>query len=194
MLTLQSNNCYITVFQILIMVLSAENILLIGAIIWFVSILLSKTGYKFGVPVLLVFLLVGMLFGVDGVGIKFDNYKYAQIIGMVALTIILFSGGMDTKFSEVKPVLGAGIMLSTLGVLFTTVFTGLFIYGISNIFSSIIHIPLTLALLLAATMSSTDSASVFNILRSQKMGLKNKLQPLLEFESGSNDPMAYMLT
>lgn len=194
MLTLQSNNCCITVFQILIMVLSAENILLIGAIIWFVSILLSKTGYKFGVPVLLVFLLVGMLFGVDGVGIKFDNYKYAQIIGMVALTIILFSGGMDTKFSEVKPVLGAGIMLSTLGVLFTTVFTGLFIYGISNIFSSIIHIPLTLALLLAATMSSTDSASVFNILRSQKMGLKNKLQPLLEFESGSNDPMAYMLT
>ena len=176
------------------MVFTPENVLLIGAVIWFVSILLSKTGYKFGVPVLLVFLLIGMLLGVDGLGIKFDNYKHAQIIGMVALTIILFSGGMDTKFSDVKPILGAGVVLSTLGVLLTTLFTGFFIYGISHAFSHVIHIPLTLALLLAATMSSTDSATVFNILRSQKMGLRNNLQPLLEFESGSNDPMAYMLT
>lgn len=176
------------------MVFTPENVLLIGAVIWFVSILLSKTGYKFGVPVLLVFLLIGMLLGVDGLGIEFDNYKHAQIIGMVALTIILFSGGMDTKFSDVKPILGAGVVLSTLGVLLTTLFTGFFIYGISHAFSHVIHIPLTLALLLAATMSSTDSATVFNILRSQKMGLRNRLQPLLEFESGSNDPMAYMLT
>ena len=176
------------------MAFTPENMLLIGAIIWFASILLSKTGYRFGVPVLLVFLLVGMLLGVDGLGISFDNYKYAQIIGMVALTIILFSGGMDTKFSEIKPILGAGVMLSTLGVLLTTIFTGLFIWGVSHAFIHVIQIPLTLALLLAATMSSTDSASVFNVLRSQKMGLRNNLQPMLEFESGSNDPMAYMLT
>ncbi len=176
------------------MVFTAENFLLIGAIIWFVSILLSKTGYRVGVPVLLVFLLVGMLLGVDGIGIRFDNYKYTQIIGMVALTIILFSGGMDTKFSDIKPILGAGIVLSTLGVLLTTIFTGLFIYAVSFAFSHAIQISLTFALLLAATMSSTDSASVFNILRSQRMGLRNRLQPLLEFESGSNDPMAYMLT
>ncbi|MBR5146966.1 MAG: potassium/proton antiporter [Bacteroidales bacterium] len=176
------------------MIFTPENALLVGAVIWFVSILLSKTGYKFGVPVLLVFLLIGMLLGVDGLGIQFDNYKYAQVIGMVALTIILFSGGMDTKFSDIKPILGAGVSLSTLGVLLTTLFTGLFIYGISHAFSHVIEIPLTLALLLAATMSSTDSATVFNILRSQKMGLRNRLQPLLEFESGSNDPMAYMLT
>ena len=176
------------------MIFTAENVLLIGAVIWFVSILLSKTGYRFGVPVLLVFLLIGMLLGVDGLGIQFDNYKYAQIIGMVALTIILFTGGMDTKFSDIRPILGAGVVLSTLGVLLTTLFTGLFIFGISHAFSHVIHIPLTLALLLAATMSSTDSATVFNILRSQKMGLRNRLQPLLEFESGSNDPMAYMLT
>ena len=176
------------------MIFTPENVLLIGAVIWFVSILLSKTGYKFGVPVLLVFLLIGMLLGTDGLGIRFDNYKHAQIIGMVALTIILFSGGMDTKFSDVKPILGAGVVLSTVGVLLTTLFTGFFIYGISHAFSHVIHIPLTLALLLAATMSSTDSATVFNILRSQKMGLRNRLQPLLEFESGSNDPMAYMLT
>lgn len=176
------------------MIITPENVLLVGSIIWFVSIVLSKTGYRFGVPVLLVFLLVGMLLGTDGIGIRFDNYKYAQIIGMVALTIILFSGGMDTKFSDIKPILGAGVMLSTVGVLLTTVFTGFFIYGISHAFSHVLQIPLTLALLLAATMSSTDSASVFNILRSQKMGLRNRLQPLLEFESGSNDPMAYMLT
>lgn len=176
------------------MIFTAENVLLIGSIIWFVSILLSKTGYRFGVPVLLVFLLIGMLLGTDGLGIKFDNYKHAQIIGMVALTIILFTGGMDTKFSDIKPILGAGVALSTLGVLLTTLFTGLFLYGISHLFPHTIQIPLTMALLLAATMSSTDSATVFNILRSQKMGLRNKLQPLLEFESGSNDPMAYMLT
>lgn len=171
-----------------------ENILLFGSLIWILSIIFSKTGYRFGVPVLLVFLLIGMLLGVDGLGIRFDNYKYAQIIGMVALTIILFSGGMDTKFSDIKPILVPGLILSTMGVLLTTLFTGLFIFGISNIFSHLIHIPLALSLLLAATMSSTDSASVFNILRSQKMGLRNRLQPLLEFESGSNDPMAYMLT
>ena len=176
------------------MTFTAETILLIGSVIWFMSILLSKTGSKFGVPVLLVFLLIGMLLGVDAIGIKFDNYKYTQIIGMVALNIILFSGGMDTKFSDIKPILGAGVMLSTFGVLLTTVFTGLFIYGISHTFSDVIQIPLTFALLLAATMSSTDSASVFNILRSQKMGLRNNLKPMLEFESGSNDPMAYMLT
>lgn len=176
------------------MVFTPENVLLVGSLIWFVSIVLSKTGYRFGIPVLLVFLLVGMLLGVDGIGISFDNYKYAQIIGMVALSIILFTGGMDTKFSDVRPILAPGTVLSTLGVLLTTLFTGLFIYGISHTFSHVIQIPLTFALLLAATMSSTDSASVFNILRSQKMGLRNRLQPLLEFESGSNDPMAYMLT
>lgn len=176
------------------MTFTPENVLLVGAIIWFASIVISKTGYRFGVPVLLVFLLVGMFLGVDGVGISFDNYKYAQIIGMVALAIILFSGGMDTKFADVKPVLGPGVVLSTVGVLFTTIFTGLFIWGMSYVFPHALHMPLTMAILLAATMSSTDSASVFNVLRSQKMGLRKNLQPLLEFESGSNDPMAYMLT
>ena len=176
------------------MVFTSENVLLIGSLIWFVSIVLSKTGYRFGVPVLLVFLLVGMMLGVDGLGISFDNYKYAQIIGMVALAIILFTGGMDTKFSDVKPILVPGVVLSTIGVLLTTLITGFFIWGVFNVFSHVIQIPLTLAILLAATMSSTDSASVFNVLRSQRMGLRKNLQPMLEFESGSNDPMAYMLT
>lgn len=176
------------------MLFSAENILLIGSILLFVSIVLSKTGYRFGIPTLLVFLFVGMLFGSDGLGVQFHNANEAQFIGMVALSIILFSGGMDTKFAEIKPVLRQGILLSTFGVLLTTLFTGFFIYWISGMDSTNIYLPLTTSLLLAATMSSTDSASVFNILRSQKMNLKHNLRPMLELESGSNDPMAYMLT
>lgn len=176
------------------MLFSAENILLIGSILLFVSIVLSKTGYRFGIPTLLVFLFVGMLFGSDGLGVQFHNANEAQFIGIVALSIILFSGGMDTKFAEIKPVLSQGILLSTFGVLLTTLFTGFFIYWISGMDSTNIYLPLTTSLLLAATMSSTDSASVFNILRSQKMNLKHNLRPMLELESGSNDPMAYMLT
>ena len=176
------------------MIFTDKNILLIGSILLFVSIIVGKTGYRFGVPALLLFLVVGMLFGSDGLGLQFHNAKEAQFIGMVALSVILFSGGMDTKFSEIKPILIPGIMLSTVGVLLTAIFTGLFIWWISGMSWSNIYLPLTTSLLLASAMSSTDSASVFAILRSQKMNLKNHLRPMLELESGSNDPMAYMLT
>lgn len=176
------------------MIVTAENILLVGSILLFISIIVGKTGYKFGVPALLLFLFVGMFFGSDGLGLQFHNAEEAQFIGMVALSVILFSGGMDTKFSEIRPVLLPGITLSTLGVLLTAFFTGLFIWWISGSGTMGITLSLTTSLLLAATMSSTDSASVFAILRSQKMNLKHNLRPMLEFESGSNDPMAYMLT
>lgn len=109
------------------MIFTAENTLLIGSILLFVSIVVGKTGYRFGVPTLLLFLVVGMLFGSDGLGLQFHDAKDAQFIGMVALSIILFSGGMDTKFREIKPILGPGIVLSTVGVLLTALFTGLFI-------------------------------------------------------------------
>ena len=173
---------------------NAENILLLGAVLIFCSILVSKTGYRFGIPSLLIFLIVGMLFGTDGLGLEFGNAGQAQFIGMMALSIILFSGGVDTKISEIKPVLTPGILLSTLGVLTTTALTGLFIFYISHWTGLDIHMSLVVSLLLAATMSSTDSASVFSILRSQRMNLKHNLRPMLELESGSNDPMAYMLT
>ncbi len=176
------------------MILTAEHILLTCSILLFVSIWAGKTGYRFGVPTLLLFLLIGMLFGSDGLGIQFHDMKAAQFIGMVALSIILFTGGMDTRFADIKPVLKPGIALSTLGVLLTTLFTGLFIWWLSGMSWTNIHFPLIPSLLLAATMSSTDSASVFAILRSQKINLKHNLRPLLELESGSNDPMAYMLT
>ena len=176
------------------MIFTAENILLLGAVLIFASILVSKMGYRFGLPSLLLFLIVGMIFGTDGLGVQFDGVHQAQFIGMMALSIILFSGGMDTKISEIRPIMLPGILLSTVGVLLTTALTGAFIFFISHWSGLDIYMSLTVSLLLAATMSSTDSASVFNILRSQKMNLKQNLRPLLELESGSNDPMAYMLT
>lgn len=176
------------------MIFTAENILLIGAILIFCSILISKTGYRFGIPTLLLFLLVGMGFGSDGLGLQFNSAADAQFIGMMALSIILFTGGMDTKLHDIRPVLAQGILLSTLGVLMTTLLTGGFIYFLASFTSMDFSLPLLTCLLLAATMSSTDSASVFNLLRSQKMNLKENLRPMLELESGSNDPMAYMLT
>ena len=176
------------------MIFTAENILLIGSVLIFTSILISKTGYRFGIPTLLLFLLVGMMFGSDGLGLQFNSAEDAQFIGMMALSIILFTGGMETKFTDIKPVLKEGIVLSTVGVLLTTLLTGLFIFYISGWNSTNIELTFMVSLLLAATMSSTDSASVFSLLRSQKMNLKENLRPMLELESGSNDPMAYMLT
>lgn len=176
------------------MLFTAENILLIGSVLIFVSIIISKTGYKFGIPTLLLFLIVGMFFGSDGLGLQFNNAEDAQFIGMIALSIILFSGGMDTKIADIRPVMAQGLVLSTIGVILTTLITGLFIFYISEWDQTNIYLPLVVSMLLAATMSSTDSASVFSILRSQNINLKNNLRPMLELESGSNDPMAYMLT
>lgn len=176
------------------MIFTAENILLIGAILIFCAIMISKTGYRFGIPTLLLFLLVGMGFGTDGLGLEFNSAQDAQFIGMIALSIILFTGGMDTKLRDIKPVMAQGMILSTVGVLLTTLLTGGFIFWLSGFSSMNIAMPILTSLLLAATMSSTDSASVFNLLRSQRMNLKENLKPMLELESGSNDPMAYMLT
>jgi len=174
------------------MVLNAGNILLIGSILLFTSIVVGKAGFRFGVPALLLFLGVGMLFGSDGLGIQFNNPEVAQFIGVIALSIILFSGGMDTSISEIKPVLGQGVVLATAGVMLTALLTGYFIHEVTRWIN--ISLSFTESLLLAAVMSSTDSASVFSILRSKRQGLKENLRPMLELESGSNDPMAYMLT
>lgn len=176
------------------MIVTTGNILLIGSVLLIASIILSKAGARFGIPTLLVFLIAGMLFGTDGLGLQFNSAEDAQFLGVIALSVILFSGGLDTRFSDIKPILTPGIVLSTLGVVLTTLFAGLFISWISGFEWLNITLPLTTSLLLAATMSSTDSASVFNILRSQRMSLKHNLRPMLELESGSNDPMAYMLT
>ena len=172
--------------------LSSGNIVLLFSIILIVAIFAAKSGAKFGTPTLLLFLFIGMLFGSDGLGIQFNSSNTAQFIGMLALSVILFSGGMDTKYSEIRPVVAEGVVLATVGVFLTAALTGFFIYFISGVFG--VRLSLTESFLFAAVMSSTDSASVFSILRSKKQGLKQHLRPLLELESGSNDPMAYMMT
>ena len=171
-----------------------ESLLLFLSLLFLVSLFVSRVSSRFGIPALLLFLGVGMLFGVDGIGVEFSNYTIAQGVGMLALCVILFSGGLDTKYHDIKPVFAQGAILATLGVLLTALFTGLFIYYVVNPLIPNIEISFVEALLLASVMSSTDSASVFSILRGKKINLKHNLKPLLEFESGSNDPMAYMLT
>ncbi len=168
--------------------LTIENILLVGSLLLFVSIIVGKTSYKFGVPTLILFLAIGMLAGSDGVGgINFNDPRVAQFIGVISLNFILFSGGLDTNWKAVKPILKQGIALSTLGVLLTALSLGMFVYFITDF--SIYE-----SMLLGSIVSSTDAAAVFSILRSKSLALKPHLRPILELESGSNDPMAYVLT
>ena len=170
------------------MTLTTENILLIGSILLFISLLAGKTTYRFGVPVLILFLVIGMLAGSEGIGgIYFDNLKTAQFIGIVALNFILFSGGLDTGWQSARPVIWQGITLSTLGVVLTAASVGVFVWAVTDF-------TIYEGLLLGSIVSSTDSAAVFSILRSKNVALKGNLRPLLELESGSNDPMAYILT
>ena len=177
-----------------------EFILLILSLLFFVSIFADKIGYKYGVPALLLFLTVGMFFGSHGIAalmgtssieIKTDT---AQALSTVAMCIILFTGGLETKLSDIKSVLLPGITLATLGVMITCAITGVMIYFLFGWLNAVTTVSIWLALLMAATMSSTDSASVFSVLRTNGIGLKHNLRPLLELESGANDPMAYVLT
>jgi cell volume regulation protein A len=168
--------------------LTIENILLVGSLLLFVSVIVGKTSYRFGVPTLLLFLAIGMLAGSDGIGgIGFDNPQIAQFIGIVSLNFILFSGGLDTNWSSVKPILREGLVLSTLGVLLTALSLGTFVWYVTDF-------TIYESMLLGSIVSSTDAAAVFSILRSKNLALKTNLRPTLELESGSNDPMAYVLT
>lgn len=173
--------------------MTAEMLLLYGSVLVIVGLLLSQASFKIGMPTLLLFLGVGMLAGSWG-GWEFDNPQLAQGVGVVALTIILFSGGLDTSFKDIRPVVKPGIALATIGVFITTLLTGAFIYYLFRYLGHGVVLSFPQALLCAAVMSSTDSASVFSILRGRNINLKQKLKPMLELESGSNDPMAYMLT
>ena len=170
-----------------------ENFLLIGALLLFVAVLAGKAAYRLGAPALLLFLGVGVLFGYNDF-VSFHSVDFAEFVGMIALCIILFGGGMDTTFTDIRPVMIPGVVMATLGVALTATIVGLFIYFIAPLIGVSQEISLPFALLMAATMSSTDSASVFSILRTKKQGLMENLRPLLELESGSNDPMAYVLT
>lgn len=183
--------------------MQVELILLILSLLFFASIFSDRIGKRYGVPALLLFLAVGIIFGPDGLGYWMgDGFSFfssistssAQAIGTIALCVILFSGGMDTKIADIRPVLAPGGTLATVGVLLTCLISGTIIYYLIDWVAAVTSVSFATALLIAATMSSTDSASVFSLLRTNKMGLKHNLRPLLELESGANDPMAYVLT
>ena len=177
-----------------------EFILLLLSLLFFISIFADKIGYKYGVPALLLFLVVGVIFGSNttasllGTNSLEIDTDTAQALSTVAMCIILFTGGLETKLNDIRSVLLPGITLATLGVLLTCAITGVIIYYIFSWLNAVVTVSIWLALLMAATMSSTDSASVFSVLRTNGIGLKHNLRPLLELESGANDPMAYVLT
>ena len=165
-----------------------EKFFLFAAILLIASIVFSKISDKFGIPSLIVFLAVGMLAGSDGLlGIDFTNQRIAQDIGIVALIFILYAGGLDTNLKSIRPVMFNGIILATVGVVLTAAVVALLVKYLLNF-------KWMEAFLLGAIISSTDAAAVFAILRAKGIVLKNNLGPLLELESGSNDPMAIFLT
>ena len=158
------------------------------SIILFLCILADRFSGRFGLPALILFMGIGMLFGCDGIiKIQFSNYRIAEEICTVALSFIMFYGGFNTKWSTAKSVASKAIFLSTFGVIITAFLTGVFAYFVLNF--SFIE-----SFLIGSVLSSTDAASVFSILRKKKLNLKYKTASLLEIESGSNDPASYMLT
>lgn len=176
-----------------------EPIVLVVGTLLLASVLVSKLSDQFGIPTLLLFLTVGMVAGSEGVGgIMFDSPEIAQAVGSVALLIILFAGGLDTDWQAIRPVLVPGLLLSTLGVGLTTLLLGAFAWFMLGAYSTIEVGPGGLewlpALLLAAIVSSTDAAAVFGVFRTSEVQPPRRVRYLLELESGSNDPMAVLLT
>ncbi|MBQ7847893.1 MAG: potassium/proton antiporter [Clostridia bacterium] len=162
--------------------------LLLCALVIFAGVLMYKVSDRLGFPVLLAFIVLGMLFGSDGLfRIPFEDYSFAEQICTVALIFIMFYGGFGTNFKQAKPVLGRSILLSTVGVVLTALLTGVFC-------RFALKLPWAESFLLGSVMSSTDAASVFSVLRSKRLNLKYNTASLLEMESGSNDPCSYMLT
>jgi cell volume regulation protein A len=165
-----------------------EEWLLVASILLLLSVVAWKISSWLGVPALLFFLGIGMLAGSDGPGgIYFDNAFVAQSVGVVALAFILFAGGLDTQWKVVRPALGGALSLSTIGVLLTAIVTAIF-----AIF--LLHFSFLEGLLLGAIISATDAAAVFSVLGARSLHLQGRIVPLLELESGSNDPMSVFLT
>lgn len=162
--------------------------LIFFSLIILLCIFCNKISGKLGIPVLLAFICLGMIFGSDGIfKIKFDNYEFAEQICTIALIFIMFYGGFGTSWKTAKPVVIKSILLSTVGVLITAAVTGLFCHFV-------LHFSMLESFLIGSVISSTDAASVFSVLRSKKLNLKDNTAPILEVESGSNDPCSYMLT
>ena len=176
---------------------SLAAVLGVFALLMLISLLSSKLSGIINMPCLLLFLVVGLVAGSDLLGnhkLMIDSTETANAIGTTAMAFILFSGGFDTNFKSIRPVLVTGGILSSAGVLLTALFSGIFIWGLGKVLLPDEYIQFSWCLLLGSIISSTDAAAVFSILRSKSVSLTGNLQPLLELESGSNDPMATLLT
>lgn len=179
--------------------MATEIVFILAGVLLFTGVLASKVAAKFGIPALFLFLLLGMVAGSDGLDIiEFDNPTLTRSIGDFALVIILFAGGLEANWKQIRPVLGVGLTLATAGVALTMLILGTFAWFVLDTFSTFNIGPAGITwgegLLIGAIISSTDAAAVFSILKSSSLKLKGQLQPLLELESGSNDPMAVLLT
>ena len=164
------------------------ELMIISGLVLIICITSTKVLYKFGVPMLFIFIVLGMLFGSDGlVGIYFDNFELTKQLCSLALVFIMFYGGFGTKWKLAKPVATPSILMSSLGVIITAGLTGLFCH-------LVVKTSMLEGLLIGTIVASTDAASVFAVLRAQKLNLKGSLASFLEVESGSNDPIAYMST
>lgn len=178
--------------------LSYASVFIAVGLLLLTSVQASQASNRFGIPALLLFLAIGMVAGSEGIGgIAFNDPQVMKLIGDITLTAILFAGGLETRWRQIRPVLGQGLLLATVGVVLTTVLLGSFAWFVLGSFSNFNLGPVGLtwaeSLLLGAMVSSTDAAAVFSILRSSQLRLKGNLQPLLELESGSNDPLAVLL-
>ena len=159
-----------------------NELLLLTGIVIMLCILTDRFTDRLGIPSLLAFIALGMCFGVDGIfKIPFDDYEASEMICSVSLVFIMFYGGFGTNIKEAKPVIARSVVLSTAGVVLTAGLTGLFIHFV-------LGLSLLESLLTASVIGSTDAASVFGILRSKNLNLKEHTASLLEMESGSNDP------
>jgi len=164
-----------------------SNYLLVASIVLLLSIFLSKSSKTFGLPILVVFLGIGMLFGSEGfIGINFENYELAYSLSLIAMCVIIFSGGLETSFNEAKSELRSGMLLSSVGIILTTALVGCFIFYVTAL-------SLLESLLLGAILSATDAAAVFNMFKDKRSQVSAPIKNLLKLESGSNDPMAYFL-
>lgn len=164
-----------------------NNFLLITSIVLLASIFLSKSSSRFGLPILVLFLFIGMVAGSEGLGgIHFENYELTHTLSLIALCLIIFSGGIETQLKEIRPHMYRGIALSSVGVLVTTILVGAFTYYVMNM-------DILVSLLLGAILSATDVAAVFSIFKDKKNQVIGSTKTLIKFESGSNDPMAYFL-